>query len=282
MNADLQVKKAGRHAGFYVLLLGASLLAQVWVVGLWVFVLTPATLLHISVLLLVFGLFVLAGLNPLCRLLFRLRPVPEWMETMAARHAQVLSIARPQLYQFTATGINAFALSGTGRAGVILFHPQIIKQLTQDEIEAVIAHELAHLSERHSSVMTFLQGMAMPLVVPVALLVGTLRFLLPGKCSFRLCFVNAYSLCSVVFFPLTGALIALVSRHWEYRADAIAARLVGTHRYISTLRCLHGMFFQHPDMLSITVMTARSARRDEWILSHPGLGARIEALRQTA
>lgn len=280
MNADLHVKKAGHHAGFYVLLLGASLLAQVWVVGLWVFVLTPATLLHISVLLLVFGLLVLAGLNPLCRLLFRLRPVPEWMETMAARHAQALSIARPQLYQFSATGINAFALSGTGRAGVILFHPQIIKQLTQDEIEAVIAHELAHLSERHSSVMTFLQGMAMPLVVPVALLVGTLRFLLPGKCSFRLCFVNAYSLCSMVLFPLTGALIALVSRHWEYRADVIAARLVGTHRYISTLSCLQGMFFQHPDMLSLAVMTARESWRDKWILSHPDLGRRIAALRQ--
>lgn len=278
LHSDVSMNKTLLHSGIYALLLGASLVAHVWAAGLWFFSLETATLMIISVVLVVCGFVALAAVKQLCRFLFRLATVPAWMEVLAQRHAQALSLARPQLYQLSGTGINAFALSGLGGTGIILFHTNIIRQLTQDEIEAVIAHELAHLSERHSTVMTFLQGMAMPLVVPAALLVGSMISLLYGVRGFRVYFVNAYSLFSLSLFPLTSILIALVSRHWEYRADAIAAQLVGSDRYIAALRCLHGMFFQHPDLLSMTVMAAHENRRDEWALSHPGLHKRIAAL----
>ena len=281
MSAVMDVKQSRWHAISHALLLGASLLAQLWLVGLLVLALAPATLFYISALLLVAGLLLLAVLKPLCRMLFRVSAVPAWMELLAANHANALSLPKPQLYQLATPGINAFALSGIGRAGIILFHSQIIRQLTQDEIEAVIAHELAHLSARHSTVMTFLQGMAMPVVLPLALCLSLCVWMLPGKRSIRNSFINAYSVCSVLIFPLSSACIAVVSRQWEYRADAVAARLVGSHRYVATLRCLHGMFFQHPDMLSMTVMSARASRCDEWGISHPGLGRRIAALRES-
>jgi len=274
------VKKTILHSSLYALVLGASLIGHVWAAGLLFFSLEAATLFKISAVLLACGLVALFAIRQLCRFFFQPGAVPAWMEVLAGRHAQALSLARPQLYQLSGAGINAFALSGVGGPGIILFHSQVISQLTQDEIEAVIAHELAHLSERHSSVMTFLQGMAMPLVVPAALLASSMISLLYGTGRFRVYLVHAYSLFNLSLFPLTSVLIAIVSRHWEYRADAIAASLVGPDRYIAALRCLHGMFFQHPDLLSMTVMAAQETRRNEWTLSHPGLDKRIEALRQ--
>ena len=185
------------------------------------------------------------------------------------------------IYALSDDGINAFALGDAGAGGVVFLHEQVLAHLTQDEVESVLAHELSHLAAGHATLMTFLQGMTAPLIAPAATLAGLFMSMLFGMRGVRQHFLQVYHVLSVLLFPLTSLLIALMMRHWEYAADRQASRLVGKAKYIAALQCLHGSFFQHPDLLSYSAGQATpDADKEQWALSHPSLKQRIHALRE--
>jgi len=196
-----------------------------------------------------------------------------------ARLSNRLGINQPALYALSTDGINAFALGDARTSGVVFYHGHMLAHLTQDEVESVLAHELAHLASGHAMLMTFLQGMIAPLIAPLAMCAGLFLSLLFGIRGLRQHFIQVYHLLSILLFPVTTFLIALVMRQWEYAADAQAAQLVGKAKYIAALQCLHGSFFQHPDLLSLSAGKS-PADTDQWALSHPSLKQRIHALRE--
>lgn len=234
--------------------------------------------------LLIAGLMLLATislalLKTICRLVFPQVKAPDWITHMLRQLAYLQGIQQPALYYLSSDGINAFALGDLRRSGVIFFHTQMLAHLTQDEVESVLAHELSHLASGHAMVMTFLQGMTGLLIAPLALLAGAFLSLVFGIRNFKQYFIQIYHSLSILLFPVTTLLIALVMREWEYSADARAAHLVGKAKYIAALQCLHGSFFQHPDLLSLSAGRAGSDK-DQWALSHPSLKQRIRALRE--
>lgn len=241
--------------------------------------------LHPTGTLLIMGSMLLAGLlglfllRPLCRLLMADVDPPDWVRQLVSQLSGRLGIRKPALHSLSAEGINAFALGDARTGGVIFFHRQMLLQLTQDEVEAVLAHELAHLDAGHAMLMTFLQGMTAPLLAPVATCASLFMSMLFGIRGIRQHFIQIYHTLNVLLFPVTSLLIALVMRQWEYAADAQAARLVGKAKYIAALQCLHGSFFQQPDLLNLSTSRALP-ENDQWALSHPRLKQRIQALRE--
>lgn len=229
--------------------------------------------------MLLVGLFGLFLLRPLCRLLMADVDLPAWLHRLVSELSNRLGIQKPALHPLSAEGINAFALGDARTGGVVFFHRQMLLQLTQDEVEAVLAHELAHLDAGHTMMMTFLQGMTAPLLAPVAVCASLFISMLFGIRGIRQHFIQIYHMLNVLLFPLTSLLIALVMRQWEYAADAQAARMVGKAKYIAALQCLHGSFFQQPDLLSLSSSRA-FPENDQWALSHPRLKQRIQALRE--
>jgi heat shock protein HtpX len=236
-------------------------------------------MLLLALLLMLIALMVVLLLRYVCRSLFQRAHPPEWMKLMVTQLSHELGIRRPDLYALSTEGINAFALGDARASGVIFFHEQMLAHLTQDEVESVLAHEMAHLASGHAMLMTFLQGMTAPIIVPLAGSASFFMALLFGIRGFRHHFIHVYHMLSVLLFPITTILIALVMRQWEYDADARAARLVGKAKYIAALQCLHGSFFQHPDLLNLS-SSQSAASNDQWALSHPSLKQRIHALRQ--
>jgi len=212
-------------------------------------------------------------------MLFRHAMPPEWMTHLVAQLSNRLGINPPAVYALSTDGINAFALGDARTSGVVFYHGHMLAHLTQDEVESVLAHELAHLASGHAMLMTFLQGMIAPLIAPLAMCAGLFLSLLFGIRGLRQHFIQVYHLLSILLFPVTTFLIALVMRQWEYAADAQAAQLVGKAKYIAALQCLHGSFFQHPDLLSLSAGKS-PADTDQWALSHPSLKQRIHALRE--
>lgn len=257
----------------------ASLLGHLWIYGELLLGIPWAWMLTLGLLLLVIAALFVLLLRVLCRSLMQPAAPPDWMRLIVAQLSHRLTISQPDLYALTTEGINAFAMGDAKSSGVIFFHAQMLAHLTQDEVESVLAHEMIHLSARHAMLMTWLQGMTAPIIVPLAGSASLFISLLFGIRGFRQHFIQLYHMFSVLLFPLTTVLIALVMRQWEYDADASAARLVGKAKYIAALQCLHGSFFQHPDLLNLSVSQS-SANNDQWALSHPSLKQRIQALRQ--
>jgi heat shock protein HtpX len=256
-----------------------SLLGHIWVYSSYLLGFSNTWMVIIAGGLLVFAALCLLLLRMFCRRLFKRAMFPAWMMQFVAQLSGRLGIRQPALYALATEGINAFALGDAGSSGVVFFHGPLLAHLTQDEVESVLAHEFSHLAAGHARVMTFLQGMTAPLLAPPAACVAFFMSLLFGIRGFRQHFVQVYHMLSVLLFPLTTLLIALVMRQWEYAADAQAARLVGKAKYITALQCLHGSFFQHPDLLNLSPAQVDS-QKDQWALSHPSLKQRIHALRE--
>ena len=257
----------------------ASLLGHVWLYTSYVLRFPVTWTLFICGGLMLFALLCLLMLRVMCRSLFARAVLPGWMKQLVTQLSHRLGISQPELYALSTEGINAFALGDARTSGVVFFHVQMLTHLTQDEVESVIAHELVHLASGHAMLMTFLQGMTALLLAPLAAGAGFFMSLLFGIRGFRQHFIQVYHMLSVLVFPVTTILIALVMRQWEYAVDAQAARLVGKAKYIAALQCLHGSFFQHPDLLNLSAGRT-SANTDQWALSHPSLKQRIHALRE--
>ena len=206
--------------------------------------------------------------------------LPGWAGMFLGKSAQQLSIGTPEILLSRTAGLNAFAIGDLAGRGMIILQQDIFRQLTQDEIEAVLAHELSHIQLRHAVVLTTLQAICIVAVLPVLLLVTGFIALIYGTRKFRSIFLILQNLFILVLFPLPAVLIAIVTRYWEYDADRVAANLVGKDRYIAALRCLHGSFFQHPNLLGATTLSGSRVNKEGWALSHPGLMQRINALRE--
>lgn len=262
-------------------LLVISLLGHIWLYLAYLFGLPFIWTVYLSAGLLGFAGVCLLVPRMLCRRLFLPATLPVWMRQTAVQLSQRLGITPPAIHALSAEGINAFALGDAGAGGVVFLHEQMLAHLTQDEVESVLAHELSHLAAGHATLMTFLQGMTAPLLAPAAALVGLFMSMLFGIRSFWQHALQVYHVLGVLLFPLTTLLIALMMRQWEYAADRQAARLVGKAKYIAALRCLHGSFFQHPDLLSYSSgQAAVDTDKEQWALSHPSLKQRIHALRE--
>lgn len=213
---------------------------------------------------------------------------PVWLQSMAQSLARDLAIPDPQLYTLGATGLNAFAVDDLTRHGHVLFHKQVLVSLTHDEVEAILAHELCHIEKGHAGIFTFMQGMMLSVTLPLALLFSFVIGLFVSFAKFRENLLAANSFLSLICFPLTSVMLFIFSRYWEYEADACAASLVGKQQYLQALRCLHGSFFQHPNLLGVfrsqsgnTSDHAQSkVKHRDGGFTHPSLAQRINALQE--
>lgn len=205
---------------------------------------------------------------------------PNWLKTMTRILASKLGMPEPEVHTLSTAGLNAFAIDNLTRHGHVLFHQQMLSSLTHDEIEAILAHEMCHIEKGHAGVLTFMQGVMLPLSLPIALLISGLIIFFTGFGRFKSNLLQINSFLSFVLFPVTSVILLLFGRSWEYEADVCASSLVGKDQYLQALRCLHGSFFQHPNLLgAINNMQGKTKNQDGG-LTHPSLAQRINALQE--
>lgn len=83
------------------------------------------------------------------------------LEALAERVAAYASLPAPRLAIVDTATPNAFAVGTTAGKSVVTLTRGLVQQLTNEEIEAVLAHELTHVANRDRAVMTFASGPAM-------------------------------------------------------------------------------------------------------------------------
>ena len=212
----------------------------------------------------------------------------QWLSMMNQQLSIRANIMQPEICILNTAGINAFALDSLFGRGYVLLHGQIISSLTHDEVEAVLAHEISHIAKGHASILTFVQGMTVVFTLPVAFILSVATGIFTGFTHFRRRLIKLNSLILFLSFPLTSLLVMMVTRQWEYEADRHAAEMIGRQQYLQVLRCLHGSFFQHPNLFSRSTWLPDKDTNvlNKWLkrpvsgLSHPSLAQRINALQE--
>ena len=195
-----------------------------------------------------------------------------------ARHAGTLGISHAPALG-TVNVMNAFAVGTPKDSAVILGQP-LMDLLTEDELDAVIGHELGHVYHNDMNRMQFAEGfqrmLGSVISATTAILVSALS---RNRSDVMLGRAVGSSLRQTVFVG-SELVVKRISRTREFHADAIGARIASPAAMIGALERLHGIPAQ-PTKLETQYgyLMFRGSRFGAWFSTHPHLEKRIKALR---
>jgi heat shock protein HtpX len=177
---------------------------------------------------------------------------------------------------------NAFATGAFKNSALVAVSTGLLHSMTQEEVEAVLAHEVAHIANGDMVTLTLVQGVMNTFVFFFSRIAGMIvdSFLRRGDNSSGPGI--GYMITTVVFQLLFGVLaqiiVAWFSRQREFRADAGAAKYMGSaNPMINALARLGGV---HAGELPKGMAASGIAGGiGSLFASHPPIEVRIAALR---
>ncbi|WP_194846860.1 protease HtpX [Candidatus Neptunochlamydia vexilliferae] len=205
---------------------------------------------------------------------------------MVARLARDANLPdTPEVGIFDSPQMNAFATGPTKRRSLVAVSSGLISQMEKGELEAVLAHEVSHISNGDMVTMTLIQGIVNAFVMFLARVLAY-AVTSASRSNNRRFSYGSYYLFTILFeivFMIAGTLVVTAfSRMREYRADRGAAILTRKEQMIAALERLKGV--RTPTETKKSAMNAlmiSMPRRGMGLFStHPSLDARIERLKE--
>jgi heat shock protein HtpX len=198
---------------------------------------------------------------------------------LVGRVAAQADLPQPRVALIHSWAPNALTAARKPTTAVVAITTELMRRLEPRELEAVVAHELAHVANRDGSVMTFVSGPAMAL--------SGLWHLEDwrGKPFYVLTFWI-----TVPLHVLSLLLMWTVSRYREYAADRGSALITGAPEdLISALLKIEGGAPPRSDLRgglavnAFCIVSRRSRwRRVELVMDHPPVRKRIRRLEELA
>ncbi len=216
-------------------------------------------------------------------------PTEQWLVDTVAKQAQAVNIGMPEVGIFNNSQPNAFATGWNKNKALVAVSSGLLQNMNQDEIEAVLAHEIGHVANGDMVTLALIQGVVNAFVMFFARIVGSFVD--------RTVFKNTsdrpgigYFITSIVMDILLGflasAIVMWFSRLREFRADQMGAKLASREKMISALDALRPST-QRPDQMpeSMKAFAISSGQTQGFSIanlfrSHPTLDDRIAALRE--
>lgn len=208
-----------------------------------------------------------------------------WLLNTVERQARAAGIGMPEVAIFDSPEPNAFATGMTKNSSLVAVSTGLMQSMQQDEVEAVLGHEISHIANGDMVTLTLVQGVVntfvfflsrvIGYVVDNALNRGDERRSGPGFGYMITVFVM-----QILLGFLASMVVAWFSRQREFRADAGGAHLAGKRKMIAALQRLKAAH-EIPSELP-KQMTAFGIREGEGVMAlfatHPPLDVRIAAL----
>ena len=205
-----------------------------------------------------------------------------WLVDTVARLAKAANLAMPEVAIYEGEP-NAFATGATKNSSLVAVSTGLLQSMTREEAEAVLAHEVAHIANGDMVTLTLIQGVVNTFVVFLSRVVGYLvdSFLRKGDQQSSgpgIGYMVTSMVCEVVFGILASIVVAWFSRQREFRADAGAARLMGSPMQ-NALRRLGGLHTESlPQSMAASGIAGGSKGWMALFSTHPPIEERISAL----
>ena len=167
------------------------------------------------------------------------RVVWQVVEELSERH----KIKMPEVGIYTDSEPNAFATGATKNSALVAVSSWLLDNMTKDEIEWVIGHEMAHVLNWDMVTMTLLQWVLNTFVIFFARILANIVDSVTNKDSDGLGWW--YYLSSILFEILLWFLASMIamwfSRYREFKADEGSAKFVWKYKMIDALKALQKM-----------------------------------------
>ncbi|MFO3703463.1 protease HtpX [Xanthomonas codiaei] len=212
-------------------------------------------------------------------------PTERWLVETVQRQAQAAGIGMPEVAIYNAPEINAFATGANRNNALVAVSTGLLQNMNQDEAEAVLGHEIAHVANGDMVTMALLQGVLNTFVIVLARVVGgIIDSVVSGDREGGRGF--AYYIIVFALEMVLGVFATMIamwfSRRREFRADVGGAQLAGRSKMIAALERLslnHGQSTLPSQVQAFGISGAVGDGLRRLFLSHPPLTERIAALR---
>jgi heat shock protein HtpX len=211
-----------------------------------------------------------------------------WLVSTVHRQAQAAGIKPPEVAIYDSPDPNAFATGATRNNALVAVSTGLLNNLDQQEVEAVLAHEVSHVANGDMVTLALIQGVVNTFVVFLSRVVGFVvdRVLFKTERGYGPGFFIASIVAQILLGILATMVVMWFSRHREFRADAGGAKLAGRD---SMIRALQGLQRAHlpradlPEQLHAFGISNRAGTGlKRLFMSHPPIEERIAALQRGA
>ena len=200
-----------------------------------------------------------------------------WLLATVEAQARQWNLKTPEVAIYNSPEPNAFATGATKNSSLVAVSTGLLDHMTRDEVEAVLAHEMAHVGNGDMVTLTLIQGIVNTFVVFLARIISSMVARNNDGSTSQSTYFMVSMVLQVVFGFLASIIVMWFSRQREYRADAGAAKLVGAPKMIAALQRLKGNPSDLPQ--TMTAMGIASDAQDSWFSTHPSLDNRISRLK---
>ena len=200
----------------------------------------------------------------------------QWLIDTVRRQAESAGIGMPEVAIYDSPEINAFATGANRNNALVAVSSGLLRQMTADEAEAVLGHEISHVANGDMVTLTLIQGVLNTFVYFFARIVAQMINRGNNNAFVYIMTVMAFQ---AIFGVLASIIVMAFSRYREFRADAGGANLAGRQKMIAALQRLQGNHAesQLDGQLTAFGISGKPAFA-ELFMTHPPLARRIAAL----
>ena len=209
----------------------------------------------------------------------------QWLFSVVRRQAEKAGIGMPEVAIFDSPEINAFATGWNRNSALVAVSTGLMNNMTQDEAEAVLGHEISHVANGDMITLTLIQGVVNTFVIFFSRIIGYVvdRVILKNERGEGPAFFIVSIIAQLVLGVLANMIVMWFSRHREFHADAGGANLAGRQKMIAALERLKLNHEQSELPKSVAAFgISGGGSFSRLFMTHPPLEERIEALRRAA
>jgi len=206
----------------------------------------------------------------------------DWLYQSVEHLSRKAGLPMPEVGIYDSPEVNAFATGPTKSRSLVAVSTGLLRSMRREEVEGVLAHEVAHIQNGDMVTMTLIQGVVNAFVIFFArIIANVVRQMVDERISHVVFFVVTIVL-DIALGILGMMIVAWFSRAREFRADAGAAVLSTRGNMIAALQRLasnKGLVDEsQPQYASMKINGGKGFM--SLISTHPPLEARIAALQR--
>lgn len=206
-----------------------------------------------------------------------------WLIDTVRKYSTEAGIRMPEVGIFHSAEVNAFATGPSKNNSLVAVSSGLLQQMTREEAEAVIGHEVAHAANGDMVTMALIQGVVNTFVMFLSRVIGHTvdRVVFKNEQGHGPAFFITMIVAELVLGILASIIVMWFSRQREFRADRGGASLAGHGAMIAALERLSSLHPQPlPDkMAAFGISGGVASGLKRLFMTHPPLEERIAALR---
>lgn len=225
--------------------------------------------------------------------LYTYSPKERKLYEIVARLSEKHGIAVPEVGIYESEDPNAFATGFSKNSSLVAVSTALLENLSDEALEGVIGHEMAHIINGDMVTMTLIQWVMNVFVIFISHVLANIisniisKFFQEeeeGGFFYSLIYYIVVTILELIFGILASLIVLAFSRYREYRADADSAFMVGKQKMIAWLESLKLLLERDTIETKDAFATMKiSGKTLSWILeifsTHPDLDKRIERLK---